>query len=84
MPQPAAVYPFPQPIQPFPFVHSEYMTAQFQHGMIPSPLPAFPAIPMTYGQLPPGHQWYPMFPTDQGVDLPESEISKLLTDDPAT
>ena len=93
MPQPTAVYPFPQPIQPFPFLPPEYMTAQFQHGMIPLPLPAFPAIPMTYteaGQLPPGHQWYPMpvfanlFPTDQGVDLPESEISELLTRDPAT
>ena len=48
---------------------------------------------MTYteaGQLPLGYQWYPMpvfgnLPqADQDVDLPEVEISKLLTQDPAT
>ena len=87
---PAAFYPFPQPVQPFPFVRPEYMAAQLQHGLFPLPLPT---IPMTYteaGQLPLGYQWYPMpvfgnLPqADQDVDLPEVEISKLLTQDPAT
>lgn len=84
---PAAFYPFPQPIQPFPFVHPEYMAAQLQHGLFPLPLPA---IPITAGQLPLGYQWYPMpvfgnLPqTDQDVDLSEVEISELLTQEPAT